>query len=194
MKAHTRETPTGSSSESSKIKQTPVNTMTPAPFCDTFQCCIAGRHRRTSETSAMSRWRLAKMWLAYRWAPIREPVRKAWATEDLDRSCKVTEPPVERALTAEPLAWSNSISRSSHATILTPTSERWSETFCLQRAALASVPQTSLAPLLTKTSGAFYDLLHPSVLPKLNNCHRALIYMLALVINAGFNYALSSDQ
>lgn len=48
MKAHTKETPTGSSSESSKIKQTPVNTMTPAPFCDTamLHCRKAQENKR----------------------------------------------------------------------------------------------------------------------------------------------------
>lgn len=57
-----------------------------------FQWCVAGKHRRTSEISATSRWRRAKMLLAYRWAPIREPVRRVWATEDPGRSCKITEP------------------------------------------------------------------------------------------------------
>lgn len=69
-------------------------------FFNGFQCCFAGKHRRTSGISAMISWRQAKMWLAYRWGPIREPVRRAWATEDPDRSCKITVPHIPETFSA----------------------------------------------------------------------------------------------
>lgn len=69
-----------------------------------FQWCVAGKRLRTSETSATISWRRAKMWLAYRWGPIRVPVRRAWATADRDRSCKISEPKIAQ-ITSAPLPW-----------------------------------------------------------------------------------------
>lgn len=94
MKARTKETQAGSSSESNakmRVSSGCQGTKLELPLF-----LFAEKHKKTSGSLAPSSWRLERMWSVCRWAPIRERARRAWATEDPGRSCRITVPQLPR--------------------------------------------------------------------------------------------------